>query len=153
MERITSVAGLDCEDLSKSTTASKVTELDGSFSGSWYDPTHDGEGWLIEILPGGVAVVYWFSYDGDGNQAWFVGAGTIDGKTITIDDVRIGRGAFFGDDFDPDDVSLDPWGTMEFTFDSCNTGTMSYVSSKGSEFGSGSLNLERITQLAGLDCG
>ncbi len=107
---------------------------------------------MIEVLPGGVAVIYWFSYDGDGNQAWFVGVGTIDGKTITVDEVFVPRGTVFGPNFDPDDVELVPWGSMEFTIDSCNTGTMSYVSSKGGEFGSGSLNLERITALAGLGC-
>lgn len=152
MERITSVDGLDCEALAKKLPSAKVTEIDASFSGSWFDPTHDGEGWLIEVLSGGIAVVYWFSYDGDGNQAWFVGVGSIDGKTITVDDVFIAGGGVFGPGFDSDDVELVPWGSMEFTFDSCGTGTMSYVSTKGGEFGSGSLDLERITGLAGVPC-
>jgi len=142
MSRITSLAGL---------TAGKVTSIGPEISGSWFDPGHNGEGWLIEVLTPGVALIYWFSYDSDGNQAWFVGVGNIDGKTITVPDVLIPRGAVFGPTFDPDDVSLDAWGTMTFTFDSCSSGTMSYASSKGS-FGSGSLNLERITSVAGLPC-
>jgi hypothetical protein len=149
---------LDCEALAGKTpvqkaSGRKVTEIDGSMSGSWYDPDHDGEGWLIEILPGGIAVIYWFSYDPvDPIQAWFVGVGEIDGKTITVEDVRIPLGTVFGPSFDPLDVMLVPWGSFEFVFDGCNSGTMSYSSGKGGEFGSGSLDVERITGLAGLTC-
>jgi len=159
MERITSVDGLDCEALSKGKPPrerqpfSKVTTIDGSMSGSWFDPSHDGEGWLIEILPGAsLAVIYWFSYDEDGNeQAWFVGVGSIQGKTITVDAVNAPSGPTFGPGYDPDDVTLFPWGTMSFTFDTCNTGTMMY-SSQVVGFGAGTLDLQRITALAGLSC-
>jgi hypothetical protein len=143
MERITSLAGLPA--------SSKVTDIGAFMSGSWFDPAHDGEGWLIEVLSDDVALVYWFSYDGDGNQAWFVGVGTIDGKTITINDVLIPRGAVFGDNFDPGDVSLDAWGTITIIFDECDSGTLSYESSIP-EFGSGMLQLVRITSIPGLEC-
>ena len=153
LERITNIEGLDvCEDLKAGAPKPLAkTGLDGSYSGSWFDPAHEGEGWLIEILPGGSAVVYWFSYDTNGNQAWFVGVGTINGKTITVDDVRMGVGTFFGAGFDPSDVTLVPWGSWTFTFDGCNSGTMTY-SSVLPEFGTGALNMQRITALNGLSC-
>jgi len=139
MERITSLAG-----------HTKVTAGPG-ISGSWYDPKHSGEGWLIEVLSDKQALIFWFSFDSDGNQAWFVGAGTIDGKTITVEKAQIPRGGAFGPGFNPGDVSRDAWGSMTFTFDGCNSGTMSYASSI-EEFGFGTLNLQRITGVAGLDC-
>ena len=142
--RIANLAGLD-------TRRSKITTINPGITGSWYDPSHDGEGWLIEILPGDLAIVYWFSYDTNGNQAWWVGVGTVEGKTIRVDETEIPGGTVFGPNFDPDDLVRVPWGSMEFTFDSCTTGTMSYES-KLSEYGSGTLNLERITTVAGLPC-
>ena len=43
------------------------------------------------------------------------------------------------------------WGAAIFTFDSCNSGSMTYDSSlKG--YGSGSLGLTRLTNLSGLEC-
>ena len=39
------------------------------------DPANDGEGFLIEILAGGRAVMYWFTFDEDGEQAWYLAAG------------------------------------------------------------------------------
>ena len=45
--------------------------LDETMSGSWYDPTRDGEGIVLEILPDGRQLAYWFTYDIDGNQATY----------------------------------------------------------------------------------
>lgn len=146
MERITRLAGLP-----PGGAPAKVTDIGAFMSGSWFDPDHDGEGWLIEVLSDDLALVYWFSYDGNGNQAWFVGVGSIDGKTITVEDVLIPRGTVFGDDFDPGAVSLGAWGLITIIFDGCNSGTISYESSIP-EFGSGSLQLVRITAIPGLTC-
>jgi hypothetical protein len=142
MERITSLAGLP---------AAKVTDIGAFMSGSWFDPAHDGEGWLIEVLSDELALVYWFTYDSNGNQAWFVGVGSIDGKTITIENVLIPRGTVFGGDFDPAGVLLDAWGTITIVFDGCDSGTLSYVSVIP-EFVSGTLELARITAIPGLGC-
>jgi len=120
-------------------------------SGSWFDITHDGEGWLIEILDGDVVVVYWFTYDADGNQMWLVGVGTIVGDTLTIDELLVTSGPGFGPGFDPDDVVGEVWGSLVIIFTGCDTATLDYVSVL--EFGSGSFSLIRLTALAGLSCG
>ena len=66
-------------DISVKPTGDTDLVIDASFTGAWFDPTHDGEGFLIEILDGGpfgvsgnVALAYWFTYDPEGNQAWMV---------------------------------------------------------------------------------
>ena len=79
---------------------------DVSKSGAWYDPSHDGEGFLVEILAEGNAVVYWFTYDEAGNQRWFTGTGEAAGNVIEIKQLLAGSGAKFGDQFDPGDVVL-----------------------------------------------
>lgn len=118
-------------------------------SGSWYGgPLRDGEGFLLEVLPTGELVVYWFTYDFDGNQIWVVGVGRIIGDTATIE-AFITEGGIFGELFDPDDVIRTPWGVLKFVFHSCNSGTMSYVSAS---FGNGEMPIQRLTGLAGLGC-
>ncbi len=152
LERITGLAGQSCgAGKGMSVQAIKVSSIGPEISGSWFDPSHDGEGWLIEILSDDLALVYWFSYDADGNPAWWVGVGTINGKTITIEEAELPAGTVFGSNFDADDINHLPWGQMVFTFDSCTSGTMSYQSAIG-EFGSGTLDLRRITSIPGLGC-
>jgi YVTN family beta-propeller protein len=119
-------------------------------SGVWYDPDHDGEGWILEILPNEQALLAWFSYDPEGRQAWFQSIGAVEGNTITFD-MTVPSGTDFGPTFDPGDISRPPWGSATFIFDSCNSGTMTYDSPLDG-FGSGSLDLARISNLHGLEC-
>ncbi|MCP4044914.1 MAG: hypothetical protein GY732_02855, partial [Gammaproteobacteria bacterium] len=51
--------------------------IDERMSGSWYDPAHNGEGFLLEVLEDEQAIVYWFTYDENGNQRWFIGLGEV----------------------------------------------------------------------------
>ena len=59
--------------------------VDSRMSGSWYDPTHDGEGFVLQILQDDTAVVYWFTYDEDGAQRWFTGVGNVENDTAVFD--------------------------------------------------------------------
>ena len=145
LERLTVLDGLDCED------NSPKTGITSAFSGSWFDPAHDGEGFTIEVLADGLVVVFWFSYDPLGNQAWFFGVGTIDGKEIHVDVMLITEGGLFGPDFDPDDVMMTPWGEVHFTLDCDDGGLMTYAS-VFPEYGSGAQALIRATSLAELPC-
>jgi hypothetical protein len=154
LNRLTNIEGLDCAALNKSgspqSTQSKGATLTGGYSGAWYDPGHDGEGWLIEILDESNALIVWFSYDANGNQAWFINVGTIEGETITVD-FTISEGTDFGPTFNPTQVSRPPWGTATFSFSDCESGSMSYDSTVAG-YGSGSLGLTRLTSLNGQNC-
>lgn len=120
-------------------------------SGSWFDPTHDGEGWIIEVINPTTAVVYWFTYDANGNQAWNIGIGELKGNQIVVEDPVETEGTFFGPTFDPDDVVRSKWGTYVFAFnEDCNTGVMSYGSAKG--LGFNQFNIVRLTGLQGVPC-
>ena len=119
-------------------------------SGSWYDPTHDGEGYNVEVLFDGQVVVYWFSYDPEGNRRWFFGVGEIQDGKIVIDDMQTTSGGIFGPEFDPTTVDYKPWGSLELDLN-CNNGTATYTSTEAG-FGSGTLNVERLTNIDQLDC-
>ena len=151
--RLTNIESLDCSNPAAEPVAPPAGDftLTQAISGAWYPPGHVGEGWVFEILGDGRALIAWFSYDADGNQAWFLNEGVVSGNTITFSDLLIPSGTDFGPSFNPGDVELPSWGNATFTFDSCDSGTMTYSSSLPG-YGSGSLALTRLTNLKGMQC-
>jgi hypothetical protein len=148
--RVTQIDSLDCSDPAMPAQEPEDFGVDAAISGAWFDPTHDGEGWFFEVLANNKAVVSWFSYDPEGNQAWFLNAGSVDDKKITVD-LLVPGGTVFGPTFDAGEVVYPDWGKATFEFDDCDTGTMKYESIIPG-YGSGELNLTRVSQLAGLAC-
>jgi len=145
LSRITTLMGVDCGQ-----PRMPPVQEEALLSGSWYDPTHDGEGYNIEVLIDGRVVVFWFSYDPEGNRRWFFGEGEIlDGKLV-FDNMETTSGGVFGPDFDPDTVEYKPWGSLELDLN-CNNGTATYSSTEDG-FGSGTLNVERLTHIDSLEC-
>jgi len=143
--RLASLMGLDCG----SPVMPPVSD-EGLLSGSWYDPAHSGEGYNVEILDDGRPVVYWFSYDPEGKRRWFFGIGEIRDGKLVFDDLQTTSGGIFGPDFDPLTVGYAPWGTLELDLD-CHGGTATYNSSEAG-FGSGMLNLVRLSNIDLLGC-
>jgi len=57
-------------------TATALADLplaDGGASGQWWNPSRDGEGLFVEILPEPAISISWFTYDEVGNQIWLTG--------------------------------------------------------------------------------
>ena len=104
------LAGLSCDDRNSFQ----------AYSGAWYNRERSGEGFVVEVLPDGRAVVYWFTYtpDGSGDQAWMIGQGVVASfdslveepppgspvARIEIDELWQPTGAAFGPPFDAGDV-------------------------------------------------
>lgn len=130
-------------------TALTEETVDHRMTGAWFDPAHNGEGFLVEVLDERSAVVYWFTYDTDGAQRWFIGEGVVQGDRIEFEELLAGSGASFGAGFNPDDVVLEAVGTMSLQWSDCNTADASYTID-GSP---GSQSLIRLTSLAGRECG
>ena len=119
-------------------------------SGSWYDPAHAGEGYTLQWLDDGRALVVWFSYDAEGRQYWMLGMGERDGERLRIPELHATRGARFGDQFDPEDVERFAWGQLDLDL-GCDGGPADYASPLPG-FGSGRLALARLTRLHRLAC-
>ena len=145
LQRITRIMGIDCGNI----LLPPVTE-NARLSGSWKDPTHTGEGYTLEVLFNGTALVYWFSFDANGNRRWFFGVGETSNDTITFDEMLTTRGGKFGELFDPADVEVLPWGTLELNLQ-CGPGTATFTPTEQG-FPGGTLNLVRLTKLDGLAC-
>jgi hypothetical protein len=130
--------------------AANATLITGGFTGSWYDPDTSGQGFSLQILPNGDAVAYWFTYDVNGNQAWFIGNDKIEGNRLEMDMLRP-TGASFGPDFDSDDIEFQSFGTVSLTFENCNEGEVTWVSDDPL-FSNGTLQIERLSKSAGVSC-
>jgi hypothetical protein len=143
--RLASLMGLDCGN----PVLPPVSE-EALLNGSWYDPSHSGEGYNVEILGDGRPVVYWFSYDPEGKRRWFFGIGEFRDGKLVFDDLQTTSGGIFGPDFDPLTVAYAPWGTLELDLD-CHGGTATYNSTEAG-FGSGTLNLVRLSNIDQLAC-
>jgi len=118
--------------------------IDARFTGSWYDPTNDGQGFSLEVIPErNLLVVYWFTYTVEGPaQMWLQGSGPITGDTATVELARP-----VGGQFDEDRVPTRPvWGTMTIGFDSSTGGEVSYDSPLDGV--SGTFPIQRITPQA-----
>ena len=125
-------------------------EVSGGISGYWYDPDQAGQGFQVEVLTGGDAVLTWYTFDEEGNQLWLIGSGRADGDTIEVDLLEPSGGAF-PPNFDAATVQLNPWGTAILRFASCSVGSVDYQP-LGGELTPGNMPLVRLTRPGGLDC-
>ncbi len=150
--RLTSHAELGCSGKQKLTSkgARNMSSLT-QHGGAWFDPSHSGEGWLIEELPDARAIAYWFSYDDQGEQAWTIGVGELANNRITVSENLRPSGTFFGAQFDPTAITLSNWGSLSLQFESCDSAQLNYQSNDPL-FGMGSLAPSRLTKLAGAVC-
>jgi hypothetical protein len=127
---------------------------DGGASGQWFNPTRDGEGIFLEIVPGssGKSVaVSWFTYDMDGNQMWLTGIVEVsDQATSATIPVTVTDGPVFGPGYNPADLNSQAWGTLTVTFSTCTDGLLAYESSTG--FGSDTISLLRLTNIEQVRC-
>ncbi len=126
-----------------------IPSLDGSYSGAWYDPDHNGEGFIVEVHENGQALVYWFTYTPDGEQRWMLGVGEVRGNSIVISELLRTHGGRFGDGFNPEDVTFAVSGSLSIAFLDCNNAILNYsVDNNGDH-----QNLIRLSEVHGHRCG
>ena len=80
------------------------------------------EGFLMEILDDGRAIVYWFTYEAEGGQDWFIAIGNVQGTRAVFPQLLRVSGGVFGPDFNPDTVEVPAWSSLVLDID-CNGGT------------------------------
>ncbi len=121
--------------------------VDGGVNGDWYTPSRSGEGLKVEALPGGRALVNFFTYPKSGEvaeQLWLTGTGTITENGIAIDDLYRTKGARFGASFNPNDVRVERWGKLSLVLTECGRGKLAFTGPEG--FGSDVRDVEQISR-------
>jgi hypothetical protein len=124
------------------------------YSGSWYNPEQAGHGFSIEVISPEQTIVYWYTYDPDGNPIFLFGDGSNEGDQV-VAQVWFLRGMIWGD-FNPDTNQMHDWGTLTVTFEDCSHAAVEYDSTmeyvNGEPFGSGQIPLVRLASISGFEC-
>jgi len=93
------------------------------FSGPWFDPNSDGEGYLIFNTPVGW-LIYYFGYSADGNRLWLIS------NLIDIENLVFGQAYEFtmlvgipgSFDMPTPSANLETWGTLQVLLTDCVSG-------------------------------
>lgn len=123
--------------------------VDGSFSGTWYDPMRSGEGILLEVTsdhrgdPRVVISMYSYTADSSGDQMWLMGDGPVVGDTAFVE-MFVTSGARFGAGFDAEDVIREHWGQVQLRFTDCGALVLTFTANDPA-FGMGQMDLMRLT--------
>lgn len=122
----------------------------GDFSGSWFDPARSGQGFSIEVLEGGRAVIGWFTFDTNGAPYWLAGDGTVAGTELRVDLFKVSGGRFPSGPADHPVTSV-RWGELVLAFSGCDTGEARWEPSVAG-FIAGSMPIQRLTGIDGTRC-
>ena len=138
---------------SPNSSATAVT-LNGSLSGSWYDPSQSGQGFMLEFTnQANTLIASWLTYaPNGGGQVWIYGQDTYDPSRNSVTVVAVlTSGAKFTPLFNKQDVQKTPWGYITFSFSDCNHAVASWHSFLP-EYPDGSMQLIRMTTIEGSTC-
>jgi len=128
--------------------------IEAGTSSAWYDPARNDEGFMLEILADNIAVMYWFTYNLEGAQDWYIAQGEIRGNRILFPELMQVSGGEFGPGFDRDKVTRQVVGSASFIWSGCDSGAMDWlIDQDGNDRRHGRMNLTRITRVMGLECG
>lgn len=144
LTRLTRTLTLNCDG------DADIPDARAQQSGSWFDPTHDGEGYSLQWMNDGRAVLTWFTYDPQGQQFWMIGVGDKIGDELVFKELTATFGARFGTAFRSEDVVRFNWGGLRLGL-GCDDAWARYQA-LSPDFGSGRFNLRRLTRLASLNC-
>jgi len=129
----------------------RLTELPipgAGHSAAWFDPARDGEGWTLEMLADGSALLYWFTYDELQRQRWLIGIGEVHGNRVEFPQMQVTSGGKFGPGFNPHDVVRTPAGSVTLVFDDCSSGAFAY-----SAFGQAQvIESTKLSRTMRIDC-
>lgn len=133
--------------------------IDPVLSGSWYDPDTAGQGFFLDVLGHErLMFVGWFTWDlqrpagnvqammGDPGHRWLTLFGNFADASASLD-LQVSRGGVFDQGVAVNTV-VD--GSVEFEFDDCNSGRVTY--DLGSAGGSGMIPIERVTTINSRAC-
>ena len=93
-------------------------------SGSWFEPTTAGQGFVIDILPANnLVAAYWFTYPVEGGERnWYLATGDINGDSAELTIYQTENGVFD----ETSVVETNVVGNASLVFSSCEAATWAY---------------------------
>ncbi|MGA9575685.1 MAG: thrombospondin type 3 repeat-containing protein, partial [Lysobacterales bacterium] len=118
-------------------------------TGFWYDPATSGQGFVLHPIDDQRTTLTFYGFQNDGRPLWLTGVAENElqmshTQTVTM---YVTSGGNFGN-FTRDDITEEPWGTLDITFDTCSKATAEFEGIDGQQ----TLDMVRLTRLEGLDC-
>jgi hypothetical protein len=99
-------------------------------TGTWWNGLdRTGEGLLFEVgYSNGVLTIFvtFYTYDDEGKQTWLIAQGVVTDDMVDVD-ISITEGPVWGDAYNPDNLSVIPWGSGALIFSSCKSGALSLM--------------------------
>jgi hypothetical protein len=129
----------------------EVVDIAAHHSGLWINADQGGHGLSVDVLPNNQMVIFWYTYDTQGNQIWLLGAGSYQNNLATLS-VNMTRGALFPPLFNANDVEFTEWGTFEFEVSGCDAAEFRWNPNPGLGYEAGSLSMVPLARNAGLSC-
>ena len=136
------VAGNEC--------ANNTKVLPNGISGSWFDPSRNGEGFSLVMFKDNTqskAHVSWYTYD-QGQPLTLTGIAEVNGQTLTVNELK----SFTGADFLSGTSQAINRGQLNMTWDKCRTAQVNYDLSE-SGLDSGVMDLVQLSILKDTACG
>lgn len=137
--------------------------VNGYLTGSWYDPTHGGEGMLTQVYDNGDGTsrtffAAWYTFDQSGLPFWLVAQASFPIGATQLQNVQVlyATGGGFAGGFTPP-IQRNVWGTMNVSFPDCQHIKFDYNGStstvQGGPGGSGTGVLwTRLGNINSLNC-
>jgi hypothetical protein len=133
--------------------AAGAVSITREFTASWYDPAHSGHGFNFEVIGSGntkTMLAYWYTYDAQGKPSWMFATGPVVGDEAQLTGYATLGGAF-GNGFDPRNIQVQPWGTLNVSFQNCNQGLVQF-NPVDPALADGSMPITRLTSLYNSTC-
>ncbi len=147
-----SIDGFGVNELNLQRLSAVANNPTACSSGSYFNPHQPGQGFAAQVINSGgqdELLLSWYTYL-DGNQIWLLGQGPLANGVA-----EVSMQQFYGADFPPrfeaSTVSSQNWGSMRFEFTDENAAEAAWVSEQPG-FDSGTMDLARLTTLAGRNC-
>jgi hypothetical protein len=120
------------------------------YSGPWFDPDLDGEGYLVFNTPVGW-LVYYFGYSASGDRLWLVSDIVEVGEPVLGQDYEfsmlVGTPGSF--EMPTPSANLEIWGTLWINLTNCAAGVFTMDGGDGMKVS----NVQKIVGIEGVSCG
>jgi hypothetical protein len=136
-------------EIEYTTTAGPAPSAGSDWSGPWFDPGSDGEGYLVFNTPVGW-LIYYFGYSRDGDRLWLVS------NIVDIENLVFGQNYEFSMlvgtpgtfNVPTPSADLEAWGTLQVLLSDCATGVFNLNGLDGVK----SSNVTKIVGVEGTSC-